>query len=66
MPTKKQLIEDLFNMTVKFIDQGKELKPNYLDILTDRVFHWFPHDGVPVAIELKDRLVAAYPHIFNV
>lgn len=61
MPTKQQLINDLVAMTGKFIAQGKQFKPNYLDVLYDRVFHWFPNDGLPVAMELREKLITAYP-----
>jgi len=65
IPTKKQLIADYIALTDKFVSEGRKFHPQYLDIICARVFDWFPADGVPVAIELREKLVAKYPNLFK-
>jgi hypothetical protein len=58
MTTKEidKIVNDYFLMTKKFKAQGANFRPDYVNLITDRMLELFPNHGVIMALKFKTRL----------
>lgn len=54
---KQKIANDYINITKKFKAANATFRPDYADIVINRILDLFPNDGVEIAILFKDRLV---------
>ena len=54
---KHKIANHYIEITEKYMKRGAQFKPNYDEIVIDRILDLFPVDGVQIAMIFKDRLV---------
>lgn len=53
---KQKIANDYIKITEKYMEAGAQFKPNYPEIVIDRILDLFPHDGVEISMIFRDRL----------
>jgi len=53
---KHKIADSYIKITEKYMKRGAQFKPNYDEIVIDRILELFPVDGVQIAMIFRDRL----------
>lgn len=54
---KHKIADSYIKITEKYMKRGAQFKPNYDQIVIDRILDLFPVDGVEIAMIFRDRLI---------